>query len=60
MRQVQRAAVLRFIQVDHGIERLSRIRDHVEGPVPYAGELLPALPEPNQQTNSRPDWMKAR
>ena len=33
VRQVQRAAFLHSVQVDHGIERLSRIRDHVEGPV---------------------------
>jgi hypothetical protein len=40
VRQVQRAAFLHSVQVDHGIERLSRIRDHVDGPVPDAGEPL--------------------
>ena len=43
VRQVQRAAFLHSVQVDHGIERLSRIRDHVEGPVPDARESLPTF-----------------
>jgi hypothetical protein len=43
VRQVQRPAFLHSVQVDHGIERLSGIRDHVEGPVPDAGESLPTF-----------------
>ena len=37
MRRVQRMAFLHSVQVDHGIERLSRTRDDVQGSVPDAG-----------------------
>ena len=61
MRRLQRAAFLHSVQVDHGIERLSRIRDHVEGPVPYAGESLPTfLNRINDELTARLHEKRAR